>query len=183
MSKKTAPRDTGTLKTLLHAAFDNRDEHAAIEIAKELGPHLDDCSHHMRPHDNTTLHISVRWHDQTGKIESAVENDWPLPAGLRVAESLGLARDTISAAVEAYLKNLDAGADFDQMAKTIAFLTENPRFSVVRLDMTRVAYRPVRTFRLNRVHEGIVNAWLDAAEKEIARWHPEEQTLLSRRQS
>ena len=183
------PRDTKTLKTLLRAAFEERNEGAAIETAEELGPHLEYRSHGIRPPGNNTMRVSVTWLDTSGDGEEIMESDWDLPAALRVSEGLGFAPETITEAVEAHLKRLDARGEFEHMAETLTFLTKNPRFGIVQRDLQHaiatIAYRGIRTFRLKRVYPTMIEAWLDAAMKETEqrRQHHGEPVLFDRTES
>ena len=171
MTATTPPRDKRTLIGLLETAFKKTNETEIGEIIRELGPHADSLKREIMidGREGETVTVSMMYTDWIAdddkdtktprmiKGQWPIQNQWPVEAGCRVAQHLGISDTETAVVVEKCLECLDAHAKFDTMASIVTFLTTMPSLGLVVVIPERC--QAIKTYRLNRVNRQLVAIW------------------------
>ena len=177
MTATTLPRDKRTLIGLLETAFKKTNETEIGEIILELGPHVDSLKREIMidGRKGETVTVSLMYTDWIAdddkdtktprmiKGQWPIRNQWPVEAGCRIAQLLGIPDDETARVVEKCLEGLDAHAKFDTMASIVTFLTRMPSLGLVVVTPDRC--RGIKTYRLNRVNRQLVAIWEKTVER------------------
>ena len=142
MTNKGLPRPADELLEMLFEALEDNAVDEAVDVARELGPHIEDIERRL-------------CHTGGGRIEMELavvrgrrhRKAYPPSEALRMAVAMRMDGPSTALVIEATLKALDAKGDFKTAEELLEAVTARPGLGVTQEEPQELP-RAIRTWRL-----------------------------------